>query len=186
MLTASRSLIPKNNLTGLLLGRQVRTNIKTGTLYFLIIFANLENLFKELIFNQMDNLIKPHIIQFPRIGNTGLGYISVAEKGLLPIQVNRVYWTYFTPEDVQRGGHAHYHLQQVLLAVAGKIIITTELINGEKEKFILDKPDQGLFIPKMCWREMQYTHNAVQVCLASLTYDEKDYIRDYKKFKSII
>ncbi len=126
---------------------------------------------------------KPHIINFSKIGSPNLGYISVAENENLPFAVNRIYWTYFTPEDVQRGGHAHYELQQILLAVSGKIIVKTEMLNGEKSEFILDKPNMGLFIPKMCWREMQYTHNAVQVCIASLAYAEQDYIRDYNEFK---
>ncbi len=126
---------------------------------------------------------KPRIIEFSKIGNPGLGYISVAENENLPFKVNRIYWTYFTPEDVARGGHAHYQLQQILLAVAGKIIIKTEMLNGDKSEFILDKPNMGLFIPKMCWREMQYTHNAVQVCIASIAYEERDYIRDYQEFK---
>lgn len=126
---------------------------------------------------------KPHIIQFERIGSPALGYISVAEKKKLPFQVKRIYWTYFTPEDVNRGGHAHYRLEQILFALAGKIIIKTEMLNGGTEEFILDKPDVGLFIPKMCWREMKYTHNAVQMCAASLEFSEDDYIRDYNQFK---
>ena len=131
----------------------------------------------------MKIMSKPQLIEFSKIGNTGLGYISVAENENLPFDVKRIYWTYFTPEDVTRGGHAHYELQQILLAVAGKIIIKTEMLNGDKSEFILDKPNMGLFIPKMCWREMQYTHNAVQVCIASIAYEERDYIRDYQEFK---
>ena len=68
------------------------------------------------------------------------------------------------------------------MSVAGKIVITTELKNGEKEEFILDSPNVGLFIPKMCWRTMKYTHNAVQMCIASNEYEEVDYIRDYEDF----
>ncbi len=131
----------------------------------------------------MSHSQKPYLVEFPKIGKSDLGYISVAEKENLPFQVNRIYWTYFTPEDVIRGGHSHFHLEQILVAVAGKIIIKTELLNGEKEEFILDKPNVGLFIPKMCWREMHYSHNAVQMCIASLAYAEDDYIRDYDTFK---
>lgn len=131
----------------------------------------------------MPDFSKPHLIEFAKIGDSGLGYISVAEHEKLPFAVKRIYWTYFTPEDVTRGGHAHYELEQILLAVAGKIIVTTELLNGDKNEFILDKPNLGLYIPKMCWREMQYTHNAVQVCIASIEYGEEDYIREYNEFK---
>ncbi|MDC8027635.1 FdtA/QdtA family cupin domain-containing protein [Elizabethkingia anophelis] len=93
-----------------------------------------------------------------------------------------MYWTYYTPEEVERGGHSHYDLYQILVAVSGRIEITTELLNGDKQTFLLDKPNIGLFIPKMCWRTMKYTHNAVQMCIASNEYDEKDYIRDYNIF----
>lgn len=125
---------------------------------------------------------KPLLIEFPKIGKPELGFISLAEKENLPFVPRRIYWTYFTPEDVERGGHSHYDLHQILIAVAGKVEVTTELLNGEKQTFILDKPNIGLFIPKMCWRTMKYTHNAVQMCIASNEYDEADYIRDYEVF----
>ncbi len=128
------------------------------------------------------NLNEPFLIKFPKIGSSSLGYISLAEKENLPFLVNRIYWTYFTPEDVERGGHAHYELQQILVALAGKIIINTELKSGIKNQFVLESPDVGLFIPKMTWRTMKYTHNAVQMCIANMAYDEKDYIREYGKF----
>lgn len=121
-------------------------------------------------------------MEFPKVGNPSLGFISIAEKQDLPFVPKRIYWTYYTPEDVERGGHSHFDLQQILLAVAGKIEVTTELLDGEKLHFILDKPNMGLYIPKMCWRTMKYTHNAVQICIASNEYDEKDYIRDYDIF----
>ena len=124
----------------------------------------------------------PTIINFPKIGNPSLGYISLAENENLPFEVKRIYWTYFTPEDVERGGHSHIKLQQILVAMAGKIIINTEMPGGIKHNFILESPNTGLLIPKLCWREMKYSHNAVQMCIASIEYDEKDYIRNYEDF----
>ena len=125
---------------------------------------------------------KPYMIQFPKIGQPALGYISIAEKENLPFVPKRVYWTYYTPEEVERGGHSHFDLEQVLVAVAGKIIVTTELENGDTDEFVLDSPDKGVFIPKRCWRTMKYTHNSVQMCIASIEYDPTDYIRDYDEF----
>jgi hypothetical protein len=125
---------------------------------------------------------KPYLIKFPKIGAPSLGYISLAEKSNLPFTPKRIYWTYFTPEGVNRGGHSHFQLEQILVAVAGKITIITELKDGTKQEFFLDSPDVGLYIPKMCWRTMKYTHNAVQICIASIEYDEVDYIRDYNDF----
>ncbi len=128
---------------------------------------------------------KPYLIEFPRIGNTMQGYISVSENDTLPFEVNRVYWTYYTPESIQRGGHAHHELEQILVAVAGKIIVETEMPGGEKERFILESPNVGLLLPKYCWHIMQYTHSSVQMCISNIAYDEKDYIRDYQEFLSL-
>jgi WxcM-like, C-terminal len=134
----------------------------------------------------MDNTYKePHLIQFPKIGNSSQGYISLAEKETLPFNVNRIYWTYFTPEDVERGGHAHHELEQILVAVAGKITVNTEMPNGSKQTFVLESPSQGVYLPKYSWHVMQYSHNAAQMCIASMVYVESDYIRDYKVFKTL-
>ena len=131
------------------------------------------------------NTILPKSIIFPKIGNSFLGYISLAENETLPFDVKRIYWTYFTPEDVERGGHSHIELQQILIAMAGTITVKTEMPGGVKQVFVLDSPNKGVLIPKLCWREMKYSHNAVQMCIASMAYDESDYIRDYNEFKKI-
>ena len=124
----------------------------------------------------------PYLIDFSKIGSPTLGYISVAEKENLPFIPQRIYWTYFTPEDVERGGHAHLELEQILVAVSGKVDLKIETLSGETFEFVLDSPNKGVYIPKKSWRTMKYTHNAAQMCIASLAYDEKDYIRDYNEF----
>ena len=124
----------------------------------------------------------PYLIQFPKIGSSQLGYISISEKETLPFIPQRIYWTYYTPEDVIRGHHAHFELEQILVAVAGKIDVEIEMPGGASFTFVLDNPYTGVFIPKRAWRKMRYSHNAVQMCIASMEYDEKDYIREYSQF----
>ena len=70
------------------------------------------------------------------------------------------------------------------MAVSGNIKVTIELIDGYKETFELNQPDVGLYIPKLCWHTMQYSHNSVQMVMTSNSYNEKDYIRDYSEFKN--
>ena len=131
----------------------------------------------------MNNI--PYLIHFPKLGNSAQGYISVAENQSLPFEVKRIYWTYYTPESVERGGHAHHELEQIMVAVGGKIIVETEMPGGQKERFILESPSVGIFLPKYCWHIMQYTHSSVQMCIANMVYEESDYIRDYQEFKKI-
>ncbi len=125
---------------------------------------------------------KPHLVQFPKKGAIDLGYISVAEKDNLPFEIKRVYWTYYAPHEVIRGHHAHKALRQLIFAVSGIIKFELENVSGEKLNFVLDSPEVGLYIPKLHWRTIQFSHNAVLLCMASEPYDESDYIRDYNDF----
>lgn len=135
----------------------------------------------------MNTFPAPHLIHFPKLGGSDIGYISVVEEssGLLPFEVKRIFWTYYTPESIVRGRHAHHQTEQVLLAVAGRIIVTIELPNGEIQTFRLEDPYVGLYVPPYAWHTMQYSHSAVQMVLASQPYDEQDYMRDYNKYRQI-
>ena len=127
------------------------------------------------------NLDFPQLVSFDKLGSSALGYITVAEK--LPFAVKRVYWTYYAPHEVIRGHHAHKELKQIIFAVSGTISLELESTKGERQYFLLDKPNIGLYIPKLYWRTMEFSHNAVLLCLASEEYDEQDYIRSHDDFK---
>lgn len=127
----------------------------------------------------------PHIISFDKIGSSALGYITIAEEHKnIPFNIKRVYWTYYTPQDVVRGGHAHKFLEQIIFAVSGTITFNTEDQEGNKKTFVLDHPSKGLYLPNMTWRDIHFTHNAVLLCLASEHYSEDDYFRDFEEFKN--
>lgn len=132
------------------------------------------------------NLIKPYLMEFPKLGNSSIGYISVAEQqNQLPFELKRVFWTYYTPESIVRGRHAHRITAQVLVAVAGRIIVNTEMPDGIVEVFRLEDPYVGLYIPPHAWHTMQYSHTTVQLVFASAPYDEADYIRSYEDYRRI-
>lgn len=127
----------------------------------------------------------PHLVEFSKIGSPSLGYISVAEaQDDFPFEIRRVYWTYYTPNEVTRGGHAHKRLEQLIFAVSGSITFDVEDANGINHTFELDKPHIGLYLPPLTWREIKFSHNAVLLCLASEVYEEEDYIRSIEHFRS--
>lgn len=128
----------------------------------------------------------PYLITFPKIGEASIGHISFAQSDHLPFVPKRIYWTYGTPEVVKRGNHAHYELEQVLIALSGKINVTITTLHNEEHTFVLDSPDTGLFIPKMCWRTMSYSKDSVQMCIASSEYSEADYLRNHDEFKKLM
>ncbi len=111
------------------------------------------------------------------------GQLVAIETGKdIPFSIRRVYYIYDTLTDVRRGFHAHLDLQQILICVHGSCKI--HLDNGyETAEVSLDKPYEGLYISNDMWREMyDFSDGAVLLVLASMPYDEADYIRDYDKF----
>ncbi|MBL7926588.1 MAG: FdtA/QdtA family cupin domain-containing protein [Bacteroidia bacterium] len=127
----------------------------------------------------------PHLIKFNKWGESAIGYISVTQNNELPFIVKRVFWTYYTPESIVRGRHAHFKTEQILIAVSGRIIVNTENASGKINQFVLESPDVGVYLPPNVWHTMQYSHAAVQMVLASTDFNENDYIRNHNEFKKI-
>lgn len=111
------------------------------------------------------------------------GNLTVAQ-GMkdIPFHVARVYWTYDVPSGTSRGGHAHKHCREFVIAVSGSFIVTLD--NGhKKESFLLNHPYQGLLIETDIWRTLDdFSSGAVCLVLAEKNFDEADYIRNYDDF----
>ena len=111
------------------------------------------------------------------------GSLIALENGHnLPFDVKRVYYIYGTKEGITRGFHAHKKLKQMLIAVSGNVTIKCEY-NEQKKEYKLSRPDEGLLIEGLVWREMHdFSPDCVLVVLADEYYSESDYIRDYDTF----
>ena len=111
------------------------------------------------------------------------GDLSVIEiERLLPFPIKRLFYTYNIDTELVRGEHAHIQCHQFLIAVAGSVNVVCD--DGcHREEFILNGPNIGLHIPKLCWG-VQYKHSKdnILLVLASHQYDADDYIRDYDQF----
>lgn len=111
------------------------------------------------------------------------GNITVIENGkTVPFDVKRVYYLYDIPGGESRGAHAHKELKQLIVAASGSFEVTLDDGNM-KRTFTLNRPYQGLLVVSGIWRELNnFSSGAVCLVMASLPYDEKDYIRDYDNF----
>jgi len=113
------------------------------------------------------------------------GNLCVAEGGRhVPFDIARVYYLYDVPSGSIRAGHAHKALHQLLIAVSGSFDVT--LHNGHRSETVtLNRPHRGLLIGPMLWRDLDnFSSGSVCVVLASLAYDEADYIRDFGDFQA--
>ena len=124
------------------------------------------------------------LIDIPKIKDRR-GNLAVIEKDVIPFEIKRVYYLYDVPSGSYRGGHAHKNLTQVLIALSGSFNVILKDRDGNEKLVTLNRPDKGLVIPKMIWREIQgFSSGAICLVVASDEYDEDDYIRNFKKFKT--
>lgn len=100
----------------------------------------------------------------------------------IPFAIQRVYWVYDVPGGEHRGGHAHKDCEEFVVAVNGSFTVT--LTDGiDTKKFFLNHAYQGVLIPRGIWRTLDdFSSGAVCLVLASLPFDESDYIRDYSQY----
>ena len=111
------------------------------------------------------------------------GNISVVENSIdVPFNVRRCYYLYDVPGGESRGAHAHKKLSQLIVAVSGSFSVT--LTDGKvKRTFLLNRPYQGLYVVPGIWRTLDdFSSGSVCLVLASETYQEEDYIRNYEEF----
>ena len=115
------------------------------------------------------------------------GNLTPIEGGQdIPFDIRRVYYTYDIPGGETRGGHAHVHLQQFIIAVSGSFDVVLDDGSGPVS-FFLNRSYYGLYVPPMLWRELtNFSSGSVCLVLASDHYDEADYIRDHDDFLGVV
>ncbi len=85
-----------------------------------------------------------------------------------------------------RGMHAHKKCIQLINCPFGSIEINCEDIFGRKKSFILNNSKSYLVIPTMTWCAQKYLEkNTILLSICNKKFEEKDYIRDYSKFKKL-
>jgi dTDP-4-dehydrorhamnose 3,5-epimerase-like enzyme len=123
-------------------------------------------------------------VDFQSLGDArgSLVALEIGMEKAVPFDIKRVYYIYQTGEGVSRGFHAHRHLKQLAICVAGRCRMVLD--DGKKrEETWISSPTRGLLIESMVWREMyDFSRDCVLVVLASEHYDESDYIRNYETF----
>lgn len=120
---------------------------------------------------------------FPVMHDTR-GNLSFIEGGRhIPFDVERVYYLYDIPSLAERAGHAHRQLSQVFIALSGSFDL--HLDDGvEKRTVHLCRANRGYITGPWVWRTLDnFSGNSVCLVLASHTYDESDYIREYADFR---
>ena len=135
-----------------------------------------------MILSHQDILPGCRLVDLPLRGDERGSLIPIEQGDELPFAIARTYFIVGTRPGVTRGLHAHRKLSQLLVALNGRCRIVLD--DGTKRvELWLDRPDRGLLISGLVWREMHdFSSECVLGVLADHRYDPADYIRDYHKF----
>jgi hypothetical protein len=131
------------------------------------------------------NMKDVRIIQLPKIEDHRGNLTFIEGDNHIPFPIARVYYLYDVPGGVERGGHAHKQLEQLIIAAGGSFDV--DLDDGfVRKKYTMNRANYGLYLPTMVWRELtNFSSGAVCLVLASRPYEEFDYYRDYDQFVQI-
>lgn len=122
------------------------------------------------------------LINLPKISDPR-GNLTFIESGShVPFDIKRAFYLYDVPGGAERGGHALIKCHQFLIAMSGSFDVI--LYDGKDNKRVhLNRSYHGLYIPPMIWREMDnFSSGSVCLALASESYNEADYFREYGEF----
>lgn len=129
-----------------------------------------------------ENMELCRLLNFNEKGDERGKLVIVEGNQDVPFEIKRLFYIYGSDKDVVRGKHANRESEFVLINVSGtsKVMVT----DGKNKQVVeLTKPRQGVYLPKMVWKEMyDFSPDSVLLVLASTHYDGNEYIRDYDEF----
>jgi acetyltransferase-like isoleucine patch superfamily enzyme/dTDP-4-dehydrorhamnose 3,5-epimerase-like enzyme len=111
------------------------------------------------------------------------GNLTVGEfEQHIPFAVKRYFMVFDVPSAETRGEHAHKKCHQFLICAKGSVSVVADDAKNRQE-FLLQKPNQGVFLPAGTWGiQYKYSADAVLLVFASEHYNAEDYIRNYNDF----
>ncbi len=126
------------------------------------------------------------LIYLPKIENRAGNITPIHNDVEIPFGIKRIFYLYDIPGGESRGAHSHKECHQFLVAASGSFEILLD--DGKSKRLVqLNRPYMGLHIPPGIWAsELNFSSGSICLVLASHTYNEADYIRDYSEFLSFI
>lgn len=123
-----------------------------------------------------------HWISIPGVAdNRGqVNFLEFSEH--LTFAPKRLFWLHHIAPGQWRGRHGHResHLVTLLMNGGCQIILDD---GREKETLVLDDPSKALHIGPFVWHELRdFAPQSVVLVVASTSYDESEYLRDYDGF----
>lgn len=126
------------------------------------------------------------LLDFKDLGDERGKLVVIEGEHDIPFEIKRVFYIYGSDPNVVRGQHANKQSEFVLVNVSGKSKV--RVTDGVSEYIVeLNKPMQGIYIPKMIWKDMyDFSPDSVLLVITNTHYNKEEYIRDYNEYLKIM
>ncbi|MDY3768609.1 MAG: FdtA/QdtA family cupin domain-containing protein [Sphaerochaetaceae bacterium] len=126
------------------------------------------------------------LLDFKDLGDERGKLVVIEGEHDIPFEIKRVFYIYGSDPNVVRGKHANKQSEFVLVNVSGKSKV--RVTDGVSEYIVeLNKPMQGIYIPKMIWKDMyDFSPDSVLLVITNTHYNKEEYIRDYNEYLKIM
>ena len=112
--------------------------------------------------------------------------VPISLKDNIPYKSKRIFIIH-GKKNYTRADHAHYRCSQFLIPLYGTIIVNYENKKGKFRKTLSLRKNNSLLLKPMTWCKINFnSDNSKLMVFCDLEYDPSDYIRNYKKFLTMI
>lgn len=133
-----------------------------------------------------EDFSKPRLIQLPKIQDPKGNLTFLQYPQQIPFQIKRTFWTYDMPGGEIREGHAYKSQEEFIIALSGSFDVIVTDVNGDIEKFSLNRSYYGLYLPNLTWRNINnFSTNSLSLHVSSEEFSEDDYIREFQLFQKL-
>lgn len=125
------------------------------------------------------------LVELPTVEDAQGNLVFGEGERHIPFPIARVYHVYGVPKGARRGGHAHRHVEQLVICLSGGFEVSVEDGSGHRS-FAMQDPRFGLYLPPMSWHDLTgFAEGSAYYVVSSGHYDEAEYIRDYEEFRGL-
>ena len=117
------------------------------------------------------------IFEFKELGDEKGKLVAIEELKDIPFDIKRIFYIYNTTKGTVRGQHANKNSEFVLINLKGSCKV--RLYNNDEEYIVeLNRPNMGLYIPRLVWKDMyDFSEDSLLLSVSSEYYDPDEYIR---------
>lgn len=131
----------------------------------------------------MNLISRSCLLSLPRFSDQRGSLTALEHPAQIPFPLRRIYYIYDIPYGAERAGHAVRQTEQVFIALSGSFEVLIDDGN-QRQSLTLNRPDQGLFLGSMIWREItKIASGSICLALASTPYQPENYFHDYESFR---